>query len=411
MPRKRTLGAARSMNTFGVFEDHETDWLFKRTLAYMNARCAETGECLEAARRIDARDAESWITAWAELADKVEAQGDESSAGGHPESARDSYLRAMNYFRSAEYACAPTHPRFDELWRKSVAAFGKAVPLFATSLEKVEVPFEGYGLPGYFWRKAADGRARPTLILAGGTDSSLEEILMAAGPAAVERGYNLFAFDYPGHRGAVHLYPGCVRRPDYEAPFAAAIDFLLGLPGVDSRIALAGFSFGGYVAARVAAYEKRLSAVIPDSPIIDLPEIAAALWRTPAAGLPDWLLERAIRRRFRSSPITLNFMQYGAWLRGLGPMRSIDTMRVDYSAYKVRDRLAEIRCPSLALAGAGEGEAMLKQAREYHEGIGSKVKRLHVFTLDRDGSDDHCQLDNTTRGMQVIFDWLDDVVG
>jgi hypothetical protein len=42
-------------------------------------------------------------------------------------------------------------------------------------------------------------------------------------------------------------------------------------------------------------------------------------------------------------------------------------------------------------------------------GFGVAEKRLHVFTLERDGSYDHCQLDNVSRGQQVTFDWLDDV--
>ena len=49
---------------------------------------------------------------------------------------------------------------------------------------------------------------------------------------------------------------------------------------------------------------------------------------------------------------------------------------------------------------------MLRQAREFHAGIASEDKRLHIFSLNRDGSDDHCQLDNISRAMQVVFDWL-----
>jgi hypothetical protein len=56
--------------------------------------------------------------------------------------------------------------------------------------------------------------------------------------------------------------------------------------------------------------------------------------------------------------------------------------------------------------GEGEGEIMLRQAREFHAGIASEDKRLHIFSLNRDGSDDHCQLDNISRAMQVVFDWL-----
>lgn len=411
MAKRRTLQGARSFNTFGRFKDHETDWLFKRVLAYMNNRCAETGECLEAARHIDERDAETWIRAWAELAAKVERQGDESLSGEHAVSARDSFLRAMNYYRAAEYACAPSHPRFDELWRKSVECMAKACPLFSSPLEKTRVRFEKYELPGYFWRPDSSGAPRPTIILAGGTDSSIEEMIMSAGPSVLERGYNLFTFDYPGHRGAVHAYPDCVRRPDYEKPFKAAIDHLLDLPGVDpGKIILAGFSFGGYVAARVAIHEKRLAAVVPDSPIIDLPEIANTIFATPMAKLPKSLLEAGLEWKFRKSPIIKNFIAYCAWLRGYRDLLMIDSLRIDYSDYDIAGELGAIACPTLALAGAGEGEVMVKQAKDYYERVGSKLKKYYLFTLERDGSDDHCQLDNTSRGMQVMLDWLDEAV-
>jgi pimeloyl-ACP methyl ester carboxylesterase len=316
----------------------------------------------------------------------------------------------MNYYRTAEYACAPDHPRFQELWQRSVDCMGKALPQMEGSLEKVAVPFERFLLPGYLWRPDATGEKRPTLIFVGGNDSSGEEMLMIGGRAAVERRYNYFTFEYPGHRGAVHLHPDCVRRPDMEVPFRAAIDFLLAQGGVDERIALAGFSFGGYVAARVAAFEPRLKAVIPDSPIVDVSELTARALKAASGVLPDRLFDAMVRRRLRSSPILANFSRYGAWTRGSTESSFARIARLDYSAYTVRDRLGSITCPALALVGAGEGEIMVRQAREFHQGIGSKVKRLHVFSLEEDGSDDHCQLDNITRGMQVAFDWLDEVM-
>jgi dipeptidyl aminopeptidase/acylaminoacyl peptidase len=285
---------------------------------------------------------------------------------------------------------------------------GKALPLFEHPVRAVEVPVGGRMLPGYFWRPDPSNTARPTIIVAGGTDSSLEEMLMSGGLQAVERGYNYFTFDFPGHRGAVHLYPDCVRRPDYEVPFKEAIDFLGTLPGVDERLALAGFSYGGYVAARVAIHEKRLKAVVPDSPVIDIPELGAVLWRA-ARGAPRAILNRVMERRLRSSPITKNFMKYTAWLRGMNDATLADVVHIDYSQYDIRSQIPAITCPTLALAGAGEGEVMIKQAREYYEGVSSTRKTIHIFSLERDGSDDHCQLDNTTRAMQVMFDWLDDV--
>ena len=58
------------------------------------------------------------------------------------------------------------------------------------------------------------------------------------------------------------------------------------------------------------------------------------------------------------------------------------------------------------IAAAGE---LLAQAHEFHDGIRSAHKRLHVFTLEEDGSNDHCQIDNLARGNQVVFDWLDEL--
>ena len=407
MARKRKQ-AARSFNTLGLFVDHETDWLFKRTLEYASVECAEIGECLVAARQIDSRDAETWIRAWSALAARVERHGDESLQKGRTVSARGCFLRAMNYYRSAEYACAPDHPRFHDYWRSSVACMAKALPLLEGIVQRVEIPFEGKVLPGYFWRPDGTAAKRPTLTFVGGHDSSGEEMLMVGGRAAIDRGYNYFTFEYPGHRGALHLDSGCVRRHDMEVPFAAAFDFLQGLPGVDERIALAGFSFGGYVAIRAAAFEPRVRALIPDSPLIDPAGIFSRSQSTRLSRLPDGLFNAVVRRRLRGSAILSNFIRYGGWVRGETSPSFARIARLDYTAYNLRPFLDRITCPVLSLVGEGEGDIMLTQAREFHEKVASQDKQLHVFTLADDGSDDHCQLDNITRGMQIAFDWLDE---
>ena len=271
---KNQKATARSA-AFGIFKDFETDWVFRRTLEYMNEKAAEIGECLFVARTIDESDSESWHTEWAALADRVRVFADQSLEAGHTISAREGYMRASNYYRTAEYGISPTHPRFQLLWEKSVACFQKGAALFTPPVQFVKVHFEDKSLPGYFWRPREDNQTRPTLIAAGGNDSALEEIFWIVGLAAVRRGYNFFTFEHPGHRGAMHLYNDCIKRPDYEVPYKAAIDLVETLPGVDERLAMTGYSFGGYVASRVAAYDKRLQAVIPNSPILDLYEDVA----------------------------------------------------------------------------------------------------------------------------------------
>jgi hypothetical protein len=145
---KLSFGIARAPKSIGVLKDQENNWAFNQTLGFMSEKAAETGECLYAARRIDEENADTWIDEWTGLAERVEALGDESLSGGHSVSARESYLRACNYWRTAEYTCTPSHPRFDETWRRSVAAFHKACPLLTPNIKPIEVPFEGKMLPG-----------------------------------------------------------------------------------------------------------------------------------------------------------------------------------------------------------------------------------------------------------------------
>lgn len=77
--------------------------------------------------------------------------------------------------------------------------------------------------------------------------------------------------------------------------------------------------------------------------------------------------------------------------------------------FTCEDSLESIHCPVLALVGAGEGEEMKRQALEFINKISSKEKQLYEFTIEKDGGNDHCQLDSLARGNQVVFDWLDQI--
>ena len=405
----------RSKFNLGIFKDKEMDWVLKRTLQFMDEKAAQVAECLYAARRIDEEDGESWIEEWSSLAARVEQLGDESLEKGHIISAREAFMRASNYYRTAEYGAPPTHPRFHELWERSVKSFHKACPLFNPPIEIHKVSFEDKQLPAYFWRPDDSDSTHPTLIVAGGNDSSLEELVFWAGAAAVKRGYNFFAFDHPGHRGAVHLYSDCVKRPDYEVPYKDAIDFLKTLPGVDERIAITGYSFGGYIAARVAIHDKRIKAVIPNPVQIDQ-GVSDKFWGGMVQKIPKFLLKWGLNKKLSRKPITKAMTEYSLWALGINKSlvellqdeEFIAQARSMKKQFDLKSDLHKITCPALALVGGGEGEIIEQQARDFLSMISSDEKKLHVFTLEADGSDDHCQLDNRSRGNQVMFDWLDE---
>ncbi len=255
-------------------------------------------------------------------------------------------------------------------------------------------------------------KPRPTLVVAGGNESSLEELAMAVGSGAVARGYNFFAFDHPGHRGAVHRYRDCVKRPDYELPYQAALDVLASLPGADERIALCGLSFGGYVCSRVACFEKRIKALIPDSPIIDSYRIAASVWLPLVQKVPERFYFKAMDFVMRRKPILKAYKAYTDTTNGTVGKSLKERIEIAQTQFVIpKERLAQIECPTLVLVSEDEGEEFLRQAREFFSCISAAKKDMHVFSLAGDGSNDHCQVDNISRACQVIFDWLDEVFG
>lgn len=408
------LGAARSSNSFRIFKDQETDWAFKRTLEAMSEKAAEVGDCLYAARLLDETDGESWIRTWEDLGTRIERQADEALEKKQKIAARYGYWRACNYYRTAEYGTSPFNPRHFEIWHKSAEAFRKSCNLFNPPLQYVEIPYNGKYMPGYFWRPDDTDTRRPTLIFAGGSDSSGEEVVYFAGPSTIRNGYNFFTFEYPGHRGCVHIHPTLTKRTHYEDAFKTGIDFLKNLKGVDDRIALSGWSYGGYVVSQVAIHEKRLKAVIPDSPIVDLYGVCEKFYGAILArlnGLSEAEEHKAFNDMLAAYPVKKAFIEYQLWSWGMKGKTLLDFMKSDIARESVITRdLHKITCPALALVGEGEGNVMIDQAREFIDGISSTTKKLHIFNLKNDGSNDHCQLDNITRGMDVIFDWLNEAV-
>ena len=120
-------------------------------------------------------------------------------------SAREAYLTASNYYRSAEFFLHtnPSDPRIVQTWQKSVESFRKAALLFASPVEFIEIPYEGQTIPGYFYKVDNVNILRPTLILFTGFDGTQEELYATSVCAAISKGYNCLTFEGPGQGGVI----------------------------------------------------------------------------------------------------------------------------------------------------------------------------------------------------------------
>lgn len=96
--------------------------------------------------------------------------------------------------------------------------------------------------------------ATKTLLVFGGYDSYMEEMLKMM-KFMKEIDYNIIVFDGPGQGTA--LKNGLKFIHNWEKPISTVIDYFK----LD-RVSLVGASWGGYLAMRAAAFEKRIDKVV-----------------------------------------------------------------------------------------------------------------------------------------------------
>jgi pimeloyl-ACP methyl ester carboxylesterase len=392
-----------------LFADDQQFWFETlRALGHTAYGGADVNEVLAAAQRITAGDYESWYREWRALAERIEAEARKSAR--HPITARDGFLRASNYYRSAEFFLhgLAEDPRARDVYDRSVVCFREAIARMP-SITPVEIPFEGTTLHGYFYRASGQG-PRPTLLMHSGFDGTAEELHFIGAAAAHERGYHVLTFDGPGQPAARHR-DGLVFRPDWEHVVTPVLDWLLAQSGV-GRVALLGLSMGGLLAPRAAAFEHRLAACIAVDGVFDLGVVstarfplpraeAEALLRAPSAPELDAMLEATIA----SSPTVRWAAHHGMWVMGAKSPRAFLASYLDYSLdHGIAER---IQCPTL-VCEAEEDIFFAGQPQQLFDHLTCDKTMMRFTQADAAGA--HCHAGAQRLAFGRIFDWLDDAI-
>ena len=167
-------------------------------------------------------------------------------------------LNASTYYRAAEFFMTNADPERRAYIAKYLSLFDEAVRDWP--IERLDVPFKNGFLPVLAMK--AHGKARDTLVIHGGFDSYKEEFFMAA-PAYAEAGFDVVVFDGPGQGQAFRQY-GLTMAPEWEEPVSVVLDHLK-----IQSCTLMGFSLGGYLVSRAAAFEKRVKRAIANDVLRD----------------------------------------------------------------------------------------------------------------------------------------------
>jgi pimeloyl-ACP methyl ester carboxylesterase len=395
-----------------LFEDPDFESWGRRALFHASFGGAEFGEVLATATAITERDKESWEHAWTATAERVLAEGEQSAAAGRWTSASDAFLRASNYFRTATpflYG-APVCDELRELSGRSNAAFGRAMEVGAFQAELLEIPFEDVTLPGWLIR-ADPEETRPLLICTNGYDALLGEMWFGYGLGAVRRGYHALLFDGPG-QGAALMEAEQFLRPDWETVVKAVVDYALTRVGIDEqKIALEGWSLGGYLSLRAASGEPRIKAVIADPGLRAILEpMAGAL---EAFGLSSEQVENLHQVDDATlEPIVAKALQVpgtGWSLQQRGPMVHGTDSAASYlralPPFTLSGRVSSIKCP--VFLTAAESDPLSGTAVSLYDELQDR-KCLTLFT-DAEAAGGHCEGQLRNRFQQLSFDWLEEV--
>lgn len=415
-----------------IFNDATFSLQLLRALGETYYKGADIGECLSTAYRIKEGDFESWHSEWLKTAKRIHSYADECLAKGRTVSARDAYLRASNYYRVSEFMLIdPQDPRIQTTWGNSKECFSKAAKLFPFFVESIEIPYEqGITLPGYFYhtseknvsnnsktneyienKETKKKSSRPTVIVHGGFDSTLEELYSSAAAPALERGYNCLTFEGPGQGGVIRKQR-IPFRYDWEKVVSPIIDYTVKKKtefSIDiERIALMGISMGGYLAARAAAFDDRISACILYNGVYDgYDAISSAFPKSLLNALDkgdSQFVNSTIIDLMKSDPNTRFNIKHGMWTTGTDSPYDLIT---GAKKYTLKDIIKNITCPTLVL-DAEKDDSFPGQPKKVFDALTSPNKKYILFTQD-EGAEEHCQSGAAALSNQRIFDWIDEV--
>jgi pimeloyl-ACP methyl ester carboxylesterase len=197
------------------------------------------------------------------------------------------------------------------------------------------------------------------------------------------------------------------------------IDWLVEQPDVDpGRLVLAGWSFGGFLAPRAAAFEPRLAALIADPGQWDQRD--GYLARLPLTDeqkrtFPDGADESTIGQiddleAWLAGPqgdpmLRWLLLQRGKWVND---QPSLYRLFCDLARYTLSDVAAQISCPTLLTQA--EGDPIGAGAPTLFDALTVERKALVEFT-SAEGAGGHCEATARRLFHQRVYDWLDETLG
>src|SRR5271163_1306004 len=296
--------------------------------------------------------------------------------------ARRETLKGAYYLRLAEFFLFATDPRKLPTRQRFVDLVLDHFQIPSTAYSRI--PYGSGWLPAY---RLAAARPKGTLV--------------------VFAGYDTILFEGPGQGAALEL-AGLPMSPEWEKPVKAVLDFF----GLDA-VTLMGFSLGGGLVVRAAAFEPRVRRVVAYDVCADVFEGLLRIVPAPArqrlldlVGADD---EGAVDKFFADAmakSLLMDWvMQQGMHNSGL---RTPHEMMQHYRKYETASVSALLTQDVLLMTGAEDHYVPVRQLPDQIATL-TNVRSLTARLFTRaEQAQNHCQVGNMGLAFRVVLDWMAD---
>lgn len=375
---------------------------------------ADVGEVLVAAPRIAPGDFESFYAAFASLADRVYRVARAIEVKRHATSARNMFFKAATYYASADFYLHGdwADERIYSLWDKHLAAFDHALALMPIPGKRINIPSRDgeFVVPAIFFATSLPGR-RPTLIIGNGFDGSQEEMYHVIGKAILERGFNVITYEGPG-QPSVRRKQNIGFIAEWERVVSPVIDWAVRQPEIEpGAIGLLGYSLGGYLAPRAAAFDRRIKAVLAIDGVTDYGRRALTSYPSHVQDLyhegKQHEFDRAVREFFGQKNVSTASRwayEHGKFsFNTQSPFELVSKRR----AMNLTGLYGKIQVP--VFVGDVDRETSFPgQAKALADALG--VRATYRLFTSEEGAGAHCSLGGTVLLNQVALDWFEDIL-
>jgi pimeloyl-ACP methyl ester carboxylesterase len=248
---------------------------------------------------------------------------------------------------------------------------------------------------------------RGTLVVFGGFDSYIEEWL----PAALvfrDAGYDTILFEGPGQGAALEL-AHLTMSPEWEKPVKAVLDFFR----LDA-VTLMGFSLGGGLVIRAAAFEPRVRRVIAYDIMTNGIECFLRPLPPPAQKeLLDWIdtgNEGAVDKFFADAiarSLLLDWMVKLA-IHNTGVKTTFEMLK-HYQKYETASISSQLTQDVLLMAGAEDHYIPVHQLPDQIATL-THARSLTARLFTRaEQAQNHVQVGNMGLAFRTMIDWMTDL--